>query len=320
MTKIENKWPRNLLSGLESHNLTIFFGAGVAKELGFPLWGEFINDLEKEVTISANSKAIVDILKHEKKFLDIVQIYMNDNKEETINLIMSTFKKELDDDLLVNSNEALLLKLDAGSYITTNVDNSLDLVKSKVGKKVAQIYHYEQDNDIRDKIISKDYQNDPLMVRIHGSLENSNGIVFAKEKYDEILHGNYFIFEKLLPALFITTTVLFIGYSIQDPDILKIIKNSSSSESNQSNIFILSTEKSATTTDVEKLGVKLVHFSPKSSESITSTIKRALLELVTIKETFDKTEHTKVQKLLSQGEYSRNAELHSLVNDTNNQL
>ena len=41
----EIEWPKILLRSLGFGNLTILFGAGATYDLGFPLWGELIDNI-----------------------------------------------------------------------------------------------------------------------------------------------------------------------------------------------------------------------------------------------------------------------------------
>ncbi|MCT3597013.1 hypothetical protein EFS11_00360 [Levilactobacillus brevis] len=314
MTQITN-WPTNVLRGLFSHNITIFFGAGVAKEFGFPLWNEFIDTLKNEVSLPDNKKGIADEYYKEDQKMEFIQTYFDANLEETMNLIMHEFKRDIPHEDLANSNEALLLQLNAGSYITTNIDNSLDVVKGLAGKMRAQIFWYNQDNDIKDKVISKDYAKDPLIIRLHGSLNDTKNLIFSRDQYTKISSSNSFVMKKLLPALFITTTVLFVGYSINDPDVLRVITDSYSPENIQHNFFILTNEQDKLLPEQEKYGVKAITMNYPDIHDQTEILKRALTELVKIRNHFDTPEgYTFANDIINSGEKSRMASLNDIIN------
>lgn len=306
-------WPKNILKGLSTHNLTIFFGAGVTKELGYPLWGEFIDELENEVTISEESKSMLPSFKKQNKYAEIIGLYMQDNREETYNLLQTTFNKDCN--ISDTANEVLLLKLNASHFITTNVDNSLEYAKSKVGKKLAQIYTYDQDTEIRDKIISKEYAKDPLMIRIHGSLDRPQNMVFSKEQYSKINYSDYFVFSRLLPALFTTTTVLFVGYSLNDSDILNIIKETADETTIQRNLFLLNHGSGSNDSELEKLGVQILNIDDGTDP--TTSLKNKLNELVKLNTIFENTAYRDIQLILAKGEKTRNEELQQLLNSNN---
>lgn len=284
------KWPKTLLRSLAYNNLTIFFGAGVPYELGFPLWGELLTNLQKELehNLSDNISSELQRYIQSNDYLNAVDLLMYHEQEKVIDIIESTFK--LDDfelNKLEDSNENLLFSLNANTYLTTNIDNSLDEVKGLSGKKAANIYSYKNETDIRDKLIFHDSEKDPLIIRLHGELKDLSSLIFSQRQYTALNQNSTFVFNQLLPALFLTSTVLIIGYSVNDPDIQLVLENISKTRGVRDNLFLLNSDKNLSEHQKllfnERFGIKVfdIHLE---KDCQTNILKAALKELVNIKE------------------------------------
>lgn len=57
-----------------------------------------------------------------------------------------------------------------------------------------------------------------LIIKAHGNIDDTNKIIFTAQQYYKA-QEMYPEFYNLLAALFLTHTIVFIGYSLQDPDI-----------------------------------------------------------------------------------------------------
>jgi hypothetical protein len=106
------------------------------------------------------------------------------------------------------------------SYFTTNWDNLLYKHASK--KKAWKLY--QNDNA---SINSIDIATIPSIVKLHGSLEKGyeKTLIITDEQYSLFYEkGEKEYFQDFLKAYLITQRIVFIGYSLNDPEILAIQK------------------------------------------------------------------------------------------------
>lgn len=283
------EWPKTLLRGLADNNLTILFGAGIPHEFGFPLWNELVEKLEKGITkkLEMDEKNELTEFINSRDYLNAIELLMFKDRENVIDIIEESFNY---DDFnkydLKNSNENLLFALNANTYITTNIDNSLEEIKGLSGKKRANIYCYKNEQDIKDKLIFHNPENDPLILRIHGELKDHSSLIFSQSQYSNLNREYLFVFEQLLPSLFLTSIVLIVGYSINDPDIQLILEKSSKVKGNRNNIFFINADKNLTDYKkrmlLERYGIKVLDIHNEQTD-ITKILKVNLKELVSIK-------------------------------------
>ncbi|MED2032150.1 SIR2 family protein [Bacillus thuringiensis] len=182
----------------ENNKLVVFVGAGVSANSGIPTWGELIAEMAKDLG-EFNIESSSDI------YLKIPQFYYNERGEkeyfEKLNEIF--FLKKYKTNPLHNE----IFKLNPTHIITTNYDTLLEEAAIEGG----YFYHIVR----RDLDLPYDNLNKTI-IKMHGDFENKNVVL----KEDDYLNysSNFMLIENYLKSLIATNTVLFIGYSVNDPN------------------------------------------------------------------------------------------------------
>lgn len=315
------QWPQTLLKSMLFNNLTVFFGAGVTKELGFKLWSELIEQLRSE--ISLNDDLVKELTEsiNSNNYLNAMDIFFSEKEQETVSLINRMYMlDEFDKNQILNSNEALLFELGASAYLTTNVDNSLEEVLGKKGKKSTVIYSYKNQEDIKDKLVDRDFDRNPLVVRLHGDLKEAKSLIFSQKQYSQLTKDNNFVFQYLIPSLLVSTMTLFVGYSIGDPDIQLILENTSRVRGLNLNLVLINTDPKLSTHQKElftmRYGIKVIDIKFDELDQ-TQALKRGLTELATIRKKLKDLQPGDARDILLSGEIKRNSKLEELITANN---
>lgn len=135
------------------------------------------------------------------------------------------------------------------SIVTTNYDSLLeDITKYKplIG------------NDI---LLENNYGS---IYKIHGSCSDSNSIIISKEDYDKFAE-KYKLIKAQLITFFIQNPIVFIGYSITDPNIKEILEiiysyvpiNSELSEKIKNNFLLVEWEKNSENLEITDYDIAL---------------------------------------------------------------
>jgi hypothetical protein len=66
-------------------------------------------------------------------------------------------------------------------------------------------------------------RGEPILVKLHGSTDYINDIVLTRTDYARIMRNKREVFD-VLHALSLTSTILFVGYSLDDPDIQLVLQ------------------------------------------------------------------------------------------------
>lgn len=114
-----------------------------------------------------------------------------------------------------------VFRIDPKVVITTNYDEIYDnYCKQGTSANGYNICIHNEDHlisDLRSPIRS--------IIKAHGCISNSKETILTRSQYfnAKLKYSNFY---KVLNSLFITNTILFIGYSLSDPDIQLVLENS----------------------------------------------------------------------------------------------
>ena len=184
---------------IEKH-LILFIGAGTSVDAGVPLWKDAITEIATKLQIDP---AKTDVLV-------VPQYYFNARgKKEYTQLMREIFK--YGEKLETKEVHKKIMQFDADTIITTNYDHLLE--------KAAEEYNVfmnvvAKDSDLPYRKAGKE------LIKMHGDFEHDNFVL----KEDDYLHyhADFKLIENYVKSLIGTQTVLFIGYSLNDPDVKQI--------------------------------------------------------------------------------------------------
>ena len=263
---------QEILDAIDEHKLLIFVGAGLSCLFGYPLWGEFgnklIDECIKQNFLSYSDKKTLNSGHFSPmKIVTIAYKELENNlgkdkaREITIkNLCAKKENKKLIEEV------AILLSHYGAKIITTNADLSLDKTISFSEKQII-------DDFIKEKIDSNRlYYSD--LVHIHGSIKDFNSMVFTSEQYAKAYMPNTFFGENIIDLLK-DKTVLFIGYGVNEFELIKYFLNSNlgDEKSEKKTLFILNGyldceefERKFDEEYYDSIGIKLLPFSRETND------------------------------------------------------
>lgn len=184
-----------------NNKLVVFVGSGVSANSGIPMWSGIIKEIKERIDFDSEN---------EQDNLVIAQYFYNSRGEKEY---YDLLKEKLDLDVEPNELDNKILELNPYHIITTNYDCLLE----KQAKKKGMFY------DVVCKDSDLPYTpNGRMIIKMHGDFNNRN-IVFKEDDYLSY-SNNFKLIETFIKSIFATHTVLFVGYSLKDPDIKYIFK------------------------------------------------------------------------------------------------
>jgi hypothetical protein len=108
----------------------------------------------------------------------------------------------------------VLLSLDPRVVFTTNYDKLFEIA-SRSGFATHTFDSTGLSHDLR--------RGEPVLVKLHGSTDAINEIVLTRTDYARVMQAGRQVFDALA-ALSLTSTILFVGYSLDDPDIQLVLR------------------------------------------------------------------------------------------------
>lgn len=203
---------------ISNNNAVLFVGAGFSKnaepinediESYFMSWNEFIVLLAKNIWPSIKNEN--ELMSKCSDYLYIVQLFKDRfGENEFYKMVKKAIPAE---EYVPSSLHKELLSLPWCDIITTNMDNLIE--------KTFEILRFPKCILVEDKDLSINSTLYPKIIKMHGTIERPDSIVFSEEDYRRYEEEHPLIVTKI-KQIFAEKTVFFIGFSLTDPNFKKI--------------------------------------------------------------------------------------------------
>ncbi len=209
--------PEEIKDAALSGNLVLFIGAGVSRLLGLPSWDQLadhtLNDLCKNNLIDYSEKDQLQNIDAKKK-LSISELIAEQNHHD-LNLVQYLQKDETKEEGIFEYINKL-----GCVCVTTNYDTYLapkHLAKSDGSETPTEVVRVSKKGEFYPRLL-----NEPgTVIHLHGSIEDPKTMVVTTKDYlDHYDDKNVQLF---LSDLFERKTVLFLGYGLEEVEILEHI-------------------------------------------------------------------------------------------------
>jgi formylglycine-generating enzyme required for sulfatase activity/GTPase SAR1 family protein len=213
--------PPNLIRSFSANEVSIFIGAGVSCQAGLPSWEATINAI-KDILINMAKKRREGT--EEKKFLksanflEIVERFKTISTSEEYNsfLYSQFFPSPPIPPSVVHKK---LAKLPVKHIITTNFDILMETaLQEELGYSPLCCTNYRQ-------VVQAGSQSNKYMIKLHGCIKDLSTVVFSESDYRDF-NVTQKPFLEFLRSELDTGVILFLGYSMRDPDFISILNNS----------------------------------------------------------------------------------------------
>ncbi len=217
--------PEEIVEAGLSGNLVLFVGAGVSMQLGLPSW----TDLAQRTLIDLRDGGLVNFseldqlkgLGDPKKQLSIASL-IAEAAGVSLSIERHFVGHEEGDSIYKSLNDI------GCSCVTTNYDNLLsprfDAAVDGSTTSGPTIRIYETDN-----LLAKHLEKPGTVVHLHGTATNPESMIVTTKDYLE--HYDNENVQEFLGELFAKKTVLFLGYGLDEAEILEHILRRGSAQS-----------------------------------------------------------------------------------------
>ncbi|QJB57471.1 SIR2 family protein [Pseudodesulfovibrio sp. zrk46] len=208
--------PQAIINAAQEGQLVLFVGAGLSRLAGLPSWpglaSKVLNELRDAKLINYSELSQLEGLSDSKKKLTIASLIAETNGHSI------DYNKHLQ----ARSGESEVyehVNRFGCPCVTTNYDELLSPIiydgdDSKTPARNKRVYHTEDFHSF--------HQNDPgTVVHLHGSIADPKSMVITTRDYLEH-YDNPFV-QEFLGRLFQRKTVLFVGYGLEEAEILEHI-------------------------------------------------------------------------------------------------
>ncbi len=194
----------SLLQALQENRLVPFIGSGFSKEFNFPDWKELAEPIANELEFPLEDNTDYSV---------VFQYYQDKckNRNKLNSLIADKFYDFPSD----KENHKFLAELPVSEIWTTNYDKTIETYFTKNKRKIAV------KKSVADLSITLT-NIDCTLYKMHGDLCNPNDCVLTKDDYEHYF-DTHEPFVDILKHTLIEKNVLFIGYSLNDPDFQSVL-------------------------------------------------------------------------------------------------
>lgn len=228
-------WPPNLIEDLAYRRCIIFTGAGISATAKnnsneSPVaWKEFLNKAIELIKSNSIYPDVEKLIKEKNYLLALQAIDKVVDKGRYCHLLETEFSN-----FNPSNIHTLINQIDPKILVTTNFDKIYEKVCNFDGYKFIT---YKESENLCDHIRS----NNRVIIKAHGDIDDLSNVIFTRRQYTETMN-KYGYFYKILEALFMTNTVLFVGYSLNDPDIQLVLENVKMISNSKKPNYIVDTE------------------------------------------------------------------------------
>ena len=206
------QWPDALVDDIARRRAILFLGAGVSLNSvspgGYrpPTWEEFLRAGVEKCT---NPKQHIQSLLKQRDFLTACEVIKHKLGREWDDLLDEYFVHPRYKPAEIHEH---IFKLDARMVLTQNIDKIYDTYAQNESGNTVAIKQYHDADVAR---VARGRQR--AVIKAHGSIDNRDGLIFTREDYAKTRHV-YESFYRLLDALVLTHTFVFMGCGANDPD------------------------------------------------------------------------------------------------------
>lgn len=277
-------WPNNLINDIARRRCVLVLGAGVSKNStnahgNRPKdWKELLTEASN--TIAANGRLAKQLIKS-NDFLTACEVIKTELGRDAFNDFMRN--EYLNPRFAPADIHKHIYNLDSRIVATPNFDKIYEVYALSASQGNTIVKNYT-DNDICDYMRS----TEPLILKIHGTIEAPNNLIFSRKDYSNA-RINHERFYRILDALAITHTFIFIGCGTNDPDIRLLLEDYAFKYPLSKNHYIIM-PKNAVKQPVlsiieDTMHLKPILYDPKNNHEVLTESLEDLVTKVELKRT-----------------------------------
>jgi hypothetical protein len=213
------KWTPELVSDIARRRSVVFLGSGISRNSinaagkSPKTWREFLLDAAKQ---AGSPRHVARLLKDGDLLTACEVIKQGLGRDKFNTLLIEEFLSPKYQPATVHET---IFKLDSRIVATPNFDKIYETYANhKASGSIRVKHHY--DDDVAEAV----RRNDRLILKVHGSVDTPNQMIFTRAEYAEA-RNRHRTFYTVLEALALTHTFVFLGCGVSDPDIRLLLED-----------------------------------------------------------------------------------------------
>ena len=206
------KPPASLVRYVRNGRCVLFCGSGLSAWAKLPTWRKLLEEIVKqladELPDDTNLEELHRLLEA-GKLLEVAD-HCKEALGRRYNDILSEHLRGATGE--IPAPHKVIVRVPFAAVVTTNYDKLLERSYANEGNLPKTPTH--RDVDALGPLL---FDGSFFILKAHGDIDRPEGMVLTTRDYQEIIHANP-AFNAIFSAILLTKAVLFVGYSLNDPD------------------------------------------------------------------------------------------------------
>jgi len=203
------KPPAALINYIKQHKCVLFCGAGLSAAANLPTWPALLRAMVtqlKEEDWDNPDLVEVDRMLDAGKLLEVADHCRENLRQGYYNLLTERLRGDTAD---IPEHHRIIRDLPFAGIVTTNYDKLLERTFLGAARTPTHL-----DVDSLGPLL---FDGSFFILKAHGDVDKPDSIVLTTRDYQNLIHSNA-AFNAIFSAILLTKAILFIGYSLNDPD------------------------------------------------------------------------------------------------------
>lgn len=275
------EWPSDLVEDIAARRSVLFLGSGVSKN-ATNKEGEHPKDWREYL------QSLLDFIPDKDQALDVKRCIDEYDLLTACELARRFLKPDVFKSRLLTefSDKAFesadihddLIKIDSRFVLTTNFDKLYENRANHIQQNTVLVKRY-YDEDVADVF----RRSQRVVLKIHGTIDSPDRTIFTRSAY-ALARNRHPYFYRLLDALFISHTFIFLGASLRDPDIQMLLEDHRYRFEGSRPHFIAMPQNAVGAAVIsimeESMNLRALLYDPVNNHAELANSIRALVELV----------------------------------------
>jgi hypothetical protein len=209
--------PPALLRATEDRRCILFVGSGLSVAAGYPSWAMLVDRLVSEARAVPHARANgIDEYLAQKDYLTLAEFARSTLGVSRYGAIL---REELGKPVTPSPAHEVVARTDYRGVITTNYDKLLETAITLTRHWSPTALTPESISGLATALFDKEF----FVFKLHGEIGSIETVVLTTQDYDRLIMRSPHV-RVFLQAVFLNYTLLFVGYSVRDPDFQLLLR------------------------------------------------------------------------------------------------
>jgi WD40 repeat protein len=211
--------PKDLIKQIKDGNCVVFVGAGLSQGAGLPNWTGLLQRMlnwAADHGVDMSDRAELEGYIGEGKLLMVAEEMRERLVDDDFRSFMvETFRKP---GLKPTEAHRLIPGINFCAALTSNYDTLLETAYTLEWKKTPPVFTHLDCPELSAALRSNQF----YILKVHGHIDRIETIILGRSDYREIIYNNR-EYHTYLTTLLSSKTMLFVGFSLTDPDLMMLL-------------------------------------------------------------------------------------------------